>query len=476
VILDICGTGRKWKFNETHNRRITSFPERRYDVNELQASNSKPESSSSRRVVITGMGWVTPLGHDLETVWSALLAGKSGIGVLDHFDSSTHPTRFAAQVRDYDYREYVQHPQLHEGVQLNSSFALGAAAQAWKAAGLDGYAQDGLDPTRLGLYLGAGEGAIDFNNYVAANLAGWDAQTRSVDAVKWMAVARQRMTTTREIEQEPNMPLSHLAMEFDAQGPAYNCLTACAASTQAIGEATQILRRGDADVMITGGAHSMIHPLGITGFSRLTALSTRNDNPQGASCPFSIERDGFVIGEGSGIIILETLEHAIARGVTPLAEIAGYGSTADAYRITDIHPTGRGGAKAMSDALADAGVGMDQVDYISAHGTGTKENDSIETRAIKLVFGDAAPSVPISSIKSMMGHLIAAAGVVEAIVCVLAIRDHKVPPTRNLMNPDPECDLDYVPNESRDMQVDTCLSNSFGFGGQNDTLIIKRVS
>lgn len=428
---------------------------------------------TTRRVVITGMGWVTPLGHDIETVWGGLLSCASGIGRIDRFDASTFPTTFAAQVKGYDYKKFVSHPELHESVGLNTSFALGAAAQAWKMSGLDKY--DALDHARLGIYLGSGEGSLDFDNYIASNLSGWDAEKRGIDGAKWAATATRKMTALREIEQEPNMPLTHLALEFDAQGPAYNCLTACAASTQAIGEATEILRRGDADVMVTGGAHTMIHPLGVTGFNRLTALSNRNDDPQGASRPFSADRDGFVMGEGAGMLILETLEHALARGATILAEIAGYGSTADAYRITDIHPDGRGAAMSMNLALKDAGLGLDDIDYISAHGTGTKENDSIETKAVKVVFGDRAKSIPMSSIKSMLGHLIAAAGAVEAIACVLAIRDQKLPPTHNLTNPDPECDLDYVANAARDAGVDVCLSNSFGFGGQNDTLIIKRV-
>ena len=432
------------------------------------------------RIVITGMGWITPLGHDIETVWQALLNAQSGIGPISHFDGSTFPTTFAAQVKNYDWRPYVDDPDLHAGIGLNTAFALGAARQAWNAAGLDAF--DELDRERLGIYLGSGEGSIDFSNYVAANLGAWDDGQRGVDPVKWARLAKDRLHAEREIEQEPNMPLVHLSLEFGAMGPAYNCLTACAASTQAIGEATEILRRGDADVMITGGAHTMIHPFGVTGFNRLTALSTNNADPQGASRPFSRDRDGFVLGEGAGIIIMESLEHATGRGVTPLAEVAGYGSTADAYRITDIHPDGRGAAQAMLDAITDAGKRPAEIDYISAHGTGTKENDSIETKAIKSVFqadtqAAGRPVPPVSSIKSMMGHLIAAAGVCEAITCVLAIRDQKLPPTRNLSNPDPECDLNYVPNTfcsaSDDDPIEVCLSNSFGFGGQNDTLVIQ---
>jgi 3-oxoacyl-[acyl-carrier-protein] synthase II len=282
------------------------------------------------------------------------------------------------------------------------------------------------------------------------------------------------MKAVREMEQEPNMPLSHLALLTGARGPGFNCLTACAASTQAIGEATQILRRGDADVMIGGGTHSMIHPFGVTGFNRLTALSTENENPPRASRPFDARRGGFVLGEGAGMVILETLEHAQARGAKILAEVAGYGSTADAYRITDQDPQGDGAVGAMQAALADAKLSPGQIQYINAHGTGTRENDGNETLAIKKVFGGSAQACPVSSIKSMMGHLIAAAGAVELITCVLAIRDGVLPPTMNLDYADPECDLDYVPNKARKASVDAVLSNSFGFGGQNDSIIVKR--
>ncbi len=447
------------------------------------------------KIVITGMGWVTPLGHDLQTVWQGLTNGRSGVDRTSHFDATTFPTTFSAEVRDYHHRDHVDHPELHEHVGLNTSYALGAAAQAWKQAGLDGF--DQLDRDRLGIYLGAGEGTLDFEPYVATNLAGWDADTQTVDGKRWAAAAKagpSAFDVDREAEQEPNMPLSHLALEFDARGPAYNCLTACAASTQAIGEAAEILKRGAADVMITGGCHTMIHPFGVTGFNRLTALSNRNDTPQTASRPFSADREGFVMGEGAGILILETEAHAKARGATILAEVAGYGSTADAYRITDIHPEGRGAALAMQQALDMAGVKPTDIDWIAAHGTGTQENDKIETKAIKRVFlpspregsGEGAPAndsghvdlsvvPPISSIKSMLGHLIAAAGAVQAIAAVLAIKHDTIPPTANLDTPGPECDLDYVPNEARNTNVNTVLSNSFGFGGQNDTLVIRKM-
>ncbi len=430
----------------------------------------------SKRIVITGLGWVTPLGYDLETVWDGLKAGKSAVGSTSHFDASTFPTTITAQVPgDYDVFATGVQKDLHEGIGRNTAFALGAAVQAWKHAGLDAF--DALDPERLGIYLGSGEGVLDFDNYAASNLAGWDAENKTLDAAAWAATATTIMSPIVEMEQEPNMPLMHIALEFDARGPAYNCLTACAASTQAIGEAAEILRNGGADVMIAGGAHTMIHPLGVTGFNRLTALSNRNDAPQTASRPFSVDRDGFVMGEGAGMLILETLEHAEARGAKPLAEVLGYGSTADAYRITDIHPEGQGAAAAMRQALAQAHIQPGEVDYISAHGTSTKENDSIETKAVKTVFGDAfdGKAPPMSSIKSMMGHLIAAAGSVEAIACVLALRDQIIPPTINLASPDPVCNLDYVANEARETQVNVCVSNSFGFGGQNDSIVLRKL-
>jgi 3-oxoacyl-[acyl-carrier-protein] synthase II len=425
------------------------------------------------RVVITGIGWITPMGTSIESVWKRLLAGESGIARTTLFDSETFPTQISAEVKDYDPTEHIGGAVMeqHKGAGRNTRFALGACAQAWKHAGLD---RNKLDMDRVGIYLGSGEGSLDFDAFTHANLAAWKPADNAVDTAAWARLALERMNVTRELEQEPNMPLSHLALLTGAQGPAMNCLTACAASTQAIGEATEILRRGDADVMIGGGAHSMIHPFGVTGFNRLTALSDANDNPPAASRPFDRNRKGFVLGEGAGMVILETLDHAKARGATILAEVVGYGSTADAYRITDQAPDGAGAVLAMQAALEDANLKPADIQYINAHGTGTKENDGNETGAIKTIFGDGAKNVPISSIKSMMGHLIAAAGAVELITCVLAIRDNILPPTMNLTNPDPECDLDYVPNVARKATVDVAMSNSFGFGGQNDTIIIKR--
>jgi 3-oxoacyl-[acyl-carrier-protein] synthase II len=445
---------------------------------------------------MTGMGWVTPLGHDVDTVWNRLLKGDSGVGRVSHFDASTFKTNFAAEVKGFDLANFLSKDKLaeHADAGLSTRFALGAAAQACRQAGLDTLGASGkLNRRRFGLYFGAGEGTLDFDNYAAANVAGWDEAANggrgALDAARWAKKAYACMTPVNEIEQEPQMTLGHVAEAMGCHGPSSNCMTACAASTQAVGEASEILRHGDADVMLAGGAHSMIHPLGMTGFIRLTAMSRRNDDPAHAPRPFDATRDGFVMGEGAGVVVLETLEHARARGARILCEIAGYGSTADAFRITDIQPDGKGGAGAMLAACRQAGInpretladGRAPVHYISAHGTGTKENDSIETKAVKLVFGPLAPRVPFSSVKSMLGHLIQAAGAVELITCVQAIRTGWLPPTMNLTHPDPECDLDHIPNAPRDCRgpdgksrVDVCLSNSFGFGGQNDTVCVRR--
>lgn len=430
----------------------------------------------SRRVVITGMGWVTPLGHDLETAWRRLLAGESGVAENSLFDASTFPTRFCAEVRDFALESFLgaDGAARHAGCSRNTAFALAAAEMAWRHAGLRG--GPALDTGRVGVYLGGGEGPINFQPFAAAAVGGCrgeSGQTTTLDPVRWARIALSALDAAHEREQDPNLAASHLAVRFQAEGPSLNTLTACAASTQAIGEATNIIRYGDADVMISGGAHSMLHPLGVTGFNRLTALSTRNDSPATACRPFDGTRDGFVLGEGAGILILEELEHARGRGATILAELVGFGSTADAFRITDIHEEGRGAIAAMRRALAHAGIAPGDVHYISAHGTGTQENDKIETLAVRTLFGPHAKRVPMSSVKSMLGHLIAAAGAVELITCVLAIRDGMLPPTINYQTPDLNCDLDYVPNKARPASVRVALSNSFGFGGQNDTLVVR---
>ncbi|HUU92227.1 MAG TPA: beta-ketoacyl-[acyl-carrier-protein] synthase family protein [Phycisphaerae bacterium] len=425
----------------------------------------------TRRIVITGMGSLNPLGMTVEESWKNLLAGKSGIQPIFIFDAETFPTTFAAQVPDFDLAPYVRDTAVYEQAGRNVRFAATAGRMALQDAGL---ADGGFDPDRFGIYLGSGEGIVDFITFVTA-IANGTRDDDTVDAVGYAEVSLRQSNAMRELEQEPNMPANHLAAEYGLQGPAYSCLTACAASTQAIGEACDLIRHGRADLMLAGGTHSMIHPLGVTGFNLLTAISTEpKDEPWRASRPFDRDRGGFVLGEGSTMLVLEELRHAQARGARIWGEVTGYGTSADAYRMTDIHPEGRGPAASMQMALDKAGVGPEDIDYISAHGTGTTENDKVETLAVKLVFGERAAKVPISSVKSQLGHLIAAAGATELMTCVLAIRDQIVPATMNLDHPDPVCDLDYVPNTPRKVGVEVCLSNSFGFGGQNDSLVVRR--
>jgi len=434
-------------------------------------------SPMKERVVITGMGLVCPMGHDVETVWQGILTGKHGFGPTTVFDASTYPSKFGAEVRNYDLSSRTKYPQLHAHANRGATFVIGATVEACRQAGIDVETDtpaDGIDRRRMGIYLGAGEGSADTEAFFGSLVRAWDSAKQEMDWSEWAASARAAMTAMRELEQEPNMPAGHLAVLTGARGITRNCLTACAASTQAIGEAAMIVRRGRADIMIAGGAHSMIHPLGVTGFNRLTALSTRNDSPQTASRPFSASRDGFVLGEGGAIVILESLTSARNRGAAILAELIGFGSSSDAFRVTDMHEEARGAVQAMKAALADAGMTVNDIDYISTHGTSTAENDHIETLAIKTVFGDHARNVPASSPKSMFGHLIGATGCAELITCILAIRDGILPPTRNLNDPDPELDLDYVPNEPRKADVMTVMSESFGFGGQNNVLIIRR--
>ena len=404
----------------------------------------------------------------MQTMWNALQESRSGVGDITYFDASNFPTHFAAEVKDFEFDRYVDNAEHFQYAGRNVRFAIGAGVQAVEDSGIQ---ESPLDPAQFGVYLGAGEGQQDFYSFMQIIA---DAQDNGeLDLGKFTRGGLEQLHPQTELEQEPNMPAGHLAGLFNAQGPNMNCLTACAASSQAIGEATEIIRRGDADIMLSGGAHSMIHPFGVTGFNLLTALSTRNDDPAHASRPFDRDRDGFVLGEGSGMVILEELERAKARGAHIYGEIIGFGSTADAYRITDIHPEGRGAVACIKSALCDAKVCPEDIDYINAHGTSTLVNDKVETMAVKGALGNAAAHVPVSSIKSMMGHLIAAAGCVEAITCLLAINDDVIPPTVNYENPDPDCDLDYVPNTARETPVHCALSNSFGFGGQNISLIFS---
>lgn len=429
------------------------------------------------RVVITGMGIICPLGHSVAEMWEGLMTGKNGMGYNTLFDASTFPTQFDAEVKDYEVSRFVKNVQLHKTGNRGSQFVVGAAAQACRQAGIDietDHPADGIDRRRMGIYLGAGEGSVNNDAFFQSLIDSWVEEKHQPDWNVWVKSAAVKMTPTQELEQEPSMPAAHVALLTGARGISRSCLTACAASTQAVGEAAMLVRYGKADVMIAGGCHSMIHPLGVTGFNRLTALSTRNDSPQTASRPFSATRDGFVLGEGAAIVVLETLENAQRRKATILAEVIGFGSSSDAFRVTDMHEDARGAVQALQRALDDAGLTVNDIDYISTHGTSTSENDSIETKAIKTVFGPQAYKIPCSSPKSQFGHLIGATGCAELITCVMAIQENTLPPTMNLHEPDPNLDLDYVPNQPRKAQVNVALKESFGFGGQNNVIIIKR--
>jgi 3-oxoacyl-[acyl-carrier-protein] synthase II len=422
-----------------------------------------------RRVVITGIGCITPLGTEVNQMWSRLMKSESAVDYTTVFDASNFPTKISAEVRNWDITDIGEDPERWKYRGRHTKFAAGAAKKAVQDSGV---LDRKLDPTRFGVYLGSGEGQQDFDCFTKMMAAALDGD--KLDVARFTKAGLETLHPVVELEQEPNRPAGHLASMFDAQGPNANCLTACAASSQAVGEAAEIIRRGDADVMLSGGTHSMIHPFGVTGFNLLTALSTRNDEPTKASRPFDRDRDGFVLGEGAAMVILEELDHAKARGAKIYGEVLGYGSTADAFRITDTHPEGRGAASCIRMALEDADLDLDQVHYINAHGTSTAVNDKDESLAIKTDFGDQAYKIPVSSTKSMMGHLIAAAGATELIICLKAIENNVLPPTINYDTPDPECDLDYVPNTAREARCDYALSNSFGFGGQNIALIVGR--
>ena len=425
-----------------------------------------------RRVVITGMGVITPLGHNPADLYASQIEGRTAVGPFTRFDARTMPTTFASEVSGFNLGRYVKDVERHSQCGVNTQFAIGATHDALADAGLLG--EHLGDRTRMGVYLGSGEGSEDFPALINSVGAATDPATFVPSPKVFCSTISALLDSPRESEFEMHTTIGHLGTIFALDGPNIACQTACAASSQAIGEAMELIRDGDADVMAAGGAHSMLHPLGISGFNRLTALSQRNDSPRTASRPFDLTRDGFVIGEGAGIVILEELEHAKKRGATIHAELTGYGSTADAYRMTDPHPQGKGAIRCMAEALKDARLKPADIGYINAHGTSTHANDSAETAAIKAVFGAQAYNIPVSSSKSMLGHLIAAAGVAELVICVMAMRKGVLPPTINYETPDPECDLDYIPNVAREKRVDHILSNSFGFGGQNISLILSR--
>jgi len=407
------------------------------------------------RVVITGMGAITPLGNDVETFWRNVVAGRSGVGPITLFDASAMKTRIAAEVKGFDPEAWFGRKEARR-MDRYAQFALAATQQALQDARLD---PAHVDRERVGVILGTGIGGI------GALVQGVETlMTRGPDRISPFMVPMMLADTA------PGL----IAIVYGFRGPNMAVVTACASGTNAIGEAVNLIRRGDADVVIAGGAEAAILPVAVAAFNVMGAISTRNEEPERASRPFDRTRDGFVMGEGAGILILERLEHARARGARIYAEVVGYGTSADAYHITAPLENGEGSALAMRRALADAGLSPRDIDYINAHGTSTPLNDKSETQAIKAVFGEAAYDVPISSTKSMIGHLLGAAGAVEAIVCIRAITDGVIPPTINYEHPDPECDLDYVPNVARRKPVRTAMSNSFGFGGHNACVIFRR--
>ncbi|WP_047151618.1 beta-ketoacyl-ACP synthase II [Aneurinibacillus tyrosinisolvens] len=409
----------------------------------------------NNRVVVTGVGAVTPLGNDAKTFWDGLLAGKSGVDLIKAFDTSEYPAKIAAEVKDFNPEDYMDRKEMKRTDRF-VQFAMAAAKMAVADAGLNVSEENAEN---VGVYIGSGIGG----------LGTWEDQHTVL-----MEKGPRRVSPFFIPMMIANMASGQVSIMLGAKGPNSAAITACASATHSIGDAFKIIQRGIADVMITGGAEATVRPMAVAGFCSAKALSTRNEEPQKASRPFDLNREGFVMGEGAGVLVLESLEHAQKRGATILAEIIGYGMSADAYHLTQPAPGGEGAARAIGHALKDAAIQPEDVDYINAHGTSTELNDKFETMAIKKAFGDHAYKVAISSTKSMTGHLLGAAGGVEAVACVLSLRDQVVPPTINYETPDPECDLDYVPNEARKMDVNVVMSNSLGFGGHNATIILKK--
>lgn len=408
-----------------------------------------------KRVVVTGIGAITPIGIGKDDFFHALENGVSGLAPITKFDASDYDTRIAGEVKGFEPTAYLDKKEVKR-MDRFTQFAVAASKLAIEDAKLD---TEGIDQNRFGVVLGSGIGGIETLEKEYEKLA-----TKGPGRVSPFFIPMMIS----------NIGAGQVSMTFGAKGPNTTVVTACASSTNSIGEAFRIIQNGEADVMITGGAEASITPLAIAGFCAMKAMSTRNENPQKASSPFDINRDGFVMGEGAGILILEELEHAIKRGAPIYAEMVGYGMSADAYHITAPAPGGEGAARSMMNALKDAGLSPNDVDYINAHGTSTPYNDKFETLAIKSVFGQHAYELAVSSTKSMTGHLLGAAGGIEAIACIMAITKNIVPPTINLENPDPECDLDYVANKARQKEVSVALSNSLGFGGHNATIVLKK--
>jgi 3-oxoacyl-[acyl-carrier-protein] synthase II len=406
------------------------------------------------RVVVTGMGTVSPLGLNVADTWAGLVAGRSAVGPITQFDASDFPTRIAASVKGFDPSAFMDVKEARRSA-LHIQYSVAALAEARRQAGLDMTQED---PTRVGVSFGSALGGIPTIE-------------EQIHVLRDQGLRRVNPTLAPAVL--INMPACYLAISLGAKGPTHAPVAACATGTTAIGEAARLLQRGDVDVMITGGAESTTTPIGLASFGRLGALSTRNDDPENACRPFDKERDGTVMGEGAAVLILETLEHAQRRGATILAEVVGYGVTEDAFHIVMPEPSGEGAARSMTLAMREAGWSPADVDYICAHGTGTPLNDAAETKAIKLALGPHAYKVPISSNKSMVGHLMGAAGAFSAVVVVKTILEGVISPTSNLRTPDPECDLDYVPRTARRAPVRCALVNAFGFGGQNATLAIQ---
>ena len=412
-------------------------------------------NNNENRVVITGMGTITCLGNSVDEFWTGLKNGKSGIREISLVRPGGFPCRVSGEVRDFDTAEYMDRKESRRMARF-SQFAVAAAHQAVKDSGLD---LENEDLDRIGVLIGSGSGGLPETDQ--------QAEIRVTRGVNRMSPYYIPMMLV-------NMAAANISHTFNLTGYTNTCVTACAASTQAIGEASEIIRRGGADVIVTGGTEAGICEIGMGGFSTMRALTTWTGDPVKASRPFDSGRDGFAPSEGSGILIMESLQHATARGAQIYAEIGGWGVSADAYHLVQPHPEGIGAAKAMQRALDSAGVSLDEIDYINAHGTSTPINDKSETIAIKRVFGEKAYNIPINSTKSMVGHSLGASGALEVIVCINSINDRIMHPTINQEEADPDCDLDYVPNVAREADLDVVMSNSFGFGGQNAALVIKR--
>nr|WP_106782986.1 beta-ketoacyl-ACP synthase II [Lysinibacillus timonensis] len=407
------------------------------------------------RVVITGMGVVSPLGNDIQTFWSNLTGGKSGISSIDTFDVTNQKTKIAGIVRDFDADE-VLGKNVARRLDRFTQFALAAAEQAWEDAKLD---HDSIDVERLGVYVGSGIGGIE-------------TLITNIDALR--EKGPRRVSPTLVPAMMSNAAAGQISIRWNAMGPSMSPVSACAIGNTAIGEAFRLIRSGEADVLFAGGTEAAITDLSIASFSNATALSSRNDTPTQASRPFDEDRDGFVMSEGAGILILESLSHALRRGATIYAEVIGYGASSDAHHIVATHPEGKGAYLAMKSALRSARISPEEIDVISAHATSTKVGDISETMAIKQLFGEQAYQIPVTANKSMIGHMLGAAGGVEAIALAMSLKEGIIPPTVNLENPDPLCDLDYVQSVARHINMKTGLSNSFGFGGHNAAIVLRK--